>query len=763
MLKEEGLEGIKKKILEVKEGLKTSLKQEIEKELREKELVENENSEEINKLYCELCLRKAQACKKIESDLPDSFASSAATRKQLDSIRIKLAKFCAFSIDKPSDEEQPEYVIYTYVKEFLTYPDVKLIDSDKEKILDLLDFLLGITFSVKFNKKHAHLFSYFNKFIERNKLSLAHCLTEIDGLKKLEYFSEQTFFTIKCKFYAVIRAIDASIIYNNLLTQIASRADKEFSDNETLKTFITCFVDQCNDTFSKNQSDNFDSAILLLYQALSRKRNALKTVASTSSTSTAGSALLRNIEENLQKLRSEPELKSKPLEEFKISYEQKTGNKFLEGSLKEGNFSKGMQLTRIDSVEINHYFLMKEINRCPLETRKAFDSALKKYEDNLLFSDNKKPRSNIEESKFRNLKGALFKKIGERKETIIANLHHKIGPISADFLALAQNTAEKVKNSVESFRSSPPKHIQPPSILFDSVKKEITSKLTTLNDRLNQLVFQLNFHSLLKIRKINNKDILPDDMENIMDRGEKISYFSSFNDKNLFTLQKIIKVEKDINSFYSEIVNKFIETIQKIKHSDSWFENTDQAGSAEKIFKRGYLFKKHLKLDKLKREVGKKINFTNIKSFFLKQHFFSLLSYRIIRWPWMNKDDFAASWTEQLIFLKAIDDINEKNYKSEDLSNVIEIYHQVISNKKEGNYSIAENFHQYLINNITGYKCEIDKLLIDVNNLVPGYEKKPSSPASVQITASNHTNPFFNSASTTNAQTSSSALLIKSR
>ena len=707
---------IKKDILEIIDSLKMPFKFEIEEQLKAQITLSKylpnieENIQALN-----LCLCKAKGYKKIELDFPDTLITSDEELSlKLELVRKNLAKHYALFLGEffsVKANETEALIVYEDVKIFL-HKTINRFSSFKEINVKILNFLAiffeknEIIFSIcSFKKSLKDLFGFIEYLVnEKRGLQTIACVEKLTILENLELFSNKISAEINKSAYKIIYEMDALILYKSLLLQISLLTKSIFNGDFILKEFIVAFIEKFSD-FSYPSKDDFDSIILLLYIVLEDK--ARKSMVGTSNIwiNTLGYEIK-------EKLIGETEIGLQLLK-FINSYEQKTSDKLA---------AKVRQFKNIDPVKVNPFLKIEEIapeviyrvfleniNRSTVSVKQAFFLTLKKNDYISLY-----PIEHYDET-IAGIKNPLEKAIGFYKKK---------------FIDAAKGIATKSFELIKNFESNVPSEKIELASSNEVSKNEGIVSVAHMKESLSKINAELKiFKSNLKSLCFGINIIYHPAHTNF----EKEKYLKCPLAIN--TLVEIEKLKKEVGDFLKKnSLNKFseklINNILVLNKRISWFDSEAKPlRFFKQLFKRGYFSKDKIKFAKLKNRLDTKINFDAEIIFFKSQSFFSLLSYGVIRWPWLNKIFFATDWAEQLVFSKAIDQINEKKYdiklaqyianpsldnECNCLSEIIELYNHITSARVGKQYSLV-SIYSSLNSDVKSFESKVETLLAELS------------------------------------------------
>lgn len=553
----------------------------------------------------ERCLCRVKGYQKIDADLPDSLISegdACLVKPKLDKIRLKLADLYANILANNTSKEPDVKNSYVEIKCFfytVYQSDIKKVSfSNKLKIFNLLINLLEKKDDIaleKFHEEFTPLFLFIKSLIDKQK-NIGKILTYPGKLRgkptQLESYTSENILAIKKDFYSIIRDKNEKIIYQDLLEQLFNLANEQFS--ASFKEFSVKFVNQSFYGTDMTPSD-FKLVIGLVYRALENShRNNKKTA--------QNADLLFN---TFKKVMGKKSLIDH-LKEFETDFEEQTKqripnienigkNKVIE------KFNKSLSefnLTNVTEHKISMRYLI---------------GSTKKFK-NIAF-----------------LGGETLYKVKEHITSASENLN-------GIFSSVAENV--KVKNDLNTLNEI--KEIRQDSegekINLNPLKvksSDFLKKLEILENKIYPFISKMSVTEELNISRIN---VNPFSLE---DKGiyKKVDeYIESFKDNHSNLIQKLLN----------------LLIVEKIKRENDWFDVNHKASLAERLFNRGYLSSNSL-IKKLKSKLDKNMSFIQYKNFFKEKSFWNLLSYGLIRWPWVNKEIFSIKWAEQLCLPTVLD------------------------------------------------------------------------------------------------------------
>lgn len=201
----------------------------------------------------------------------------------------------------------------------------------------------------------------------------------------------------------------------------------------------------------------------------------------------------------------------------------------------------------------------------------------------------------------------------------------------------------------------------------------------------------------------------------------------------------INKCQELIDEFDASSNVKFEQLTQQAIDSFKrklWLEKSETDGSSwfNKIFRRGYI-NSAFTIKKIKSYLTGDLNFNKVNNFFSNQSFWGLLSYGIIRWPWMNKIVFSQTWAEQFYLPDAVNQMEElRNKLSIDhnkviLGKIMDLSGKFLPDKNEIVRKLAA-FKQYTIRTLN----QLDVLEKAINGHLNGKENSFSQGQTVFFT-----------------------------
>lgn len=207
-------------------------------------------------------------------------------------------------------------------------------------------------------------------------------------------------------------------------------------------------------------------------------------------------------------------------------------------------------------------------------------------------------------------------------------------------------------------------------------------------------------------------------------------------------LQLVNKLDESINEEYGtktqKILNEFEEINFAIKERDCWFAEPEinKPSLVHKALHRGY-FNSNFTIKKIEARFDSYPAYTDNNNFILERNFGTLLTYGIVRWPWMDKIVFARNWAEQLCLSKMItrtEGLKNKllNNSSNDLiKEIIALLEPFLPYKNKIVICILDSFKEYVasqlkqsevlkqeINKHYLLMCDLERKSIDKDNLI---------------------------------------------
>lgn len=615
---------------ELQNKIKTSIKNE---KLRKYLLECLKNECEINSLNLPSFLiekaaqrfkDKIKACQQIEIDLPDNLIPSSDSYiilPKLETLRLKLAMLYADSFGSEITEERSSY---TGIKDFI-FNILSISFNLKLKYFDLTIKLLEKAEADKaksyFNREVIGALDLLKKFVTEEKY--------IPNEADLKYISdlgrESNEVGIRKCFYGIIRELNKKLLFQDLLEQLLKIVKNQ--NNSPLIQFNIIFITNCLNDVTMEAAD-FNQIIGLVYRALEQHNRI-----------------------SLQKFHAvfKRVLNQKNLNDHLIKYEEnfkeKTSGQIINDTIRYDltdnekntveNNTQELDLTIYFPTHINNEKIRDKFT----ESQHCSNEALEK---NITHNDV-------------GLKNKWFGLIGSKLHELKTNVKTKATDVKENLMEFVEKKTDEIKG----FRREN----------SETLNQEENSKTDEMN--LNASVIQAK-EKLLSIKeKLDSWNLILH-----ISNAQHHNYSNQINASQVNITQCLMlnEVDDSTNQEYKTLIQQIVTEFEKIntaiKEKNKWFSKPELGKSSlfHKIFRCGY-FNSNFTNEKIKSHLGVRPNFLEINNFILKQGFWRLLSYGIVRWPWMNKNIFADTWAEQFCLPEIINQTNnlKNNHAAEDV------------------------------------------------------------------------------------------------
>lgn len=566
---------------------------------------ENPLSVPLKVVYLEQWLRYAKKCKKVAEDFlgRDYLRLDPKVSKDFFS---KLIDVCVLECTCPQDKiNQQIYANWLNIKDkkvgLCSTTGYVSIDND---IINLLITFLSTNYrTISIDE--------INNFFENRLLLINNKTENLDKQIKYGYFLFKL----------------AAVVDNKLMGDPLSIFIKTFVDGFN---FVLIFGSKKRDCDSKeilglNSEENLKLSIALIYQALSKKFARMGHVATC------------DIQQQLLK--------------FKNDYEKVFPSEDLNTDQLKGSQIKD-KIKRLPP-ELNEYFSLDAVNASSEEVATQFDKALRQCGYNKVFIWH------------------LLKKTEE-------DAFQKPAPKPPNFQPLVSlNSLPDLTRTTDLVTPGDVTSIEEKLNAFRQKLDDMISLLTDINVLLRQKqnLVPMPVHSVIEA-----PEELEQQTKNTQQSLGSTFKLTIFKFKNVLfeQVQKLVpndsestkkkeeiaELEHQTKNIQESLSSLYRSTIVKIKEqiaNRSWQE--DAKLSFKKRIKYFFLLGLYdVNSEKLKAliKLNDKDDFKYEKDFFLKTNFYSLLSYGIIRWPWLNKEKFATAWSEQFFLLKIEGILSEK-------------------------------------------------------------------------------------------------------
>lgn len=634
--------------------------------------------------------KKLKGYQQIEKDLPDNLIpneESYVILPKLNTLRLKLAILYAERLGNENIEEKNSY---NEIKLF-TFKILKLINFNlKLKCFDLSIKLLHKTIEdPNFNKEFIGVFDLLKLFVnERNYLPSEEDLQYISNLG-----SDANEEDIKKCFYGIIRELNKKIIFKNLLNKILEIIKNQ--NNSPLMQFNIIFITKCLNNVSSLDANDLNQIVGLVYRALEHYNELI---------------IMKKVSHFFNKMFSQKNLKDY-LMEFEADFKEKTSGQIINYPERH-DFSSNEKNTvenTTQELDLSIYFPIHINNE---KIRVKFAESQQCFNGTLVKNINTN-----EHLAFNNFREELAI-ISNKAYEIIENAKAIASDAKENLVEFAETSADRLTNFLKKkSETSLEKNAQTDIDLNVSLNEAkakllpIREKLTAWNSILITNVGE-NYHN-----PRNQIDTSEFDLNQCLELVNSFTF--SLNEK--------------FNGFIQQILDEF-EKINNALQKDSWFAKPeiDKSSFFHQIFLRGYFSGKYT-IEKMKDYLKNDLSFATVNNLISKQSFWGLLSFGIIRWPWINKIIFAQNWAEQFRLTDVIKEIEKiKNTlagrdEEKILKEIISISSELLPSQSEIS-DILDNFKRKIVKDLKQLETleqKIDNGLNEKENSLFSLNSKP--------------------------------------
>ncbi len=484
----------------------------------------------------------------------------------------------------------------------------------------------------------------------------------------------------KC-FYGIIRELDKKLLFQDLLNQLLKIVKS--TNGSPLMQFNIIFITKCLNNVSSLEAENLNQVIGLVYRALE--------VYTESITKKKALTAFKKIfnQKNLNKY----------LIEFAKDFKEKTSGQIVNDPLRHdlSNDEKNALENNTQEFYLTIYFPTYINNE---KIRAKFAEA--KFDYNQAFEKKITSNDNFSLKYFRE---GLVNVISKSNKLI-----EKVKTLASDVKENLEEFAETSSNRLTSLIKKDSEILNPQEY-EETDEMELNNSLTQATARLSSVKEKLNLWN-----SILNYSIEPHvNQQNQIDTSQiNVNNCSEF----IMALDK--SINKEFSLLMQQILEKFKEINDNIKKQGYWLEKPEvnKPSRFYKVLHRGY-FNIDFTIKKIKTTLGDVLSFEDINNFISKQSFWTLLlSYGIVRWPWMNKVFFAHTWAEQLCFPEVINKteklkIKLLNNKNEDLLEEIITLQKFLSPyKTQAVVNIIIDFKKYIVDHLN----QVETLELEIND-----------------------------------------------
>lgn len=652
---------------ELQNKVKASIKNE---KLREYLLECLKNECELNSLNLPLFLigkatqrfkKKIKACQQIEIDLPDNLIASADSYiilPKLETLRLKLAMLYADGLGSITEEKSS----YDGIKYF-TLKSLSINFNLKLKYFDLIIKLLEQIIADQPNKELVGAVDLLKLFVNEpihhpNERDLQYINNLGSEANAIHIDKKKDILTIRKMFYSVIRELNKKLLFQYLLNQLLKIVKNQ--NNSPLIQFNTIFITKCFNEVEM-EADDLNQVIGLVYRSLEHYNK----------------INIKKYHAIFKQMLNQKNLIDH-LIEFEENFKERIFQPIINDSVNHNLENKESNVKVSNSTELDFPLYFPVINNEKIQAKfvKSQQVFNKSLEKNITNNGNKV----LENFKWFGLIGSTFHELTANAKAIVSDAKENLeefAETSADRL-----TGLLKKNSETSY---PEKNKKNDEIDLNALLMQVKAKLLPIKEKLESWNLTLN-------PSIDQHDSYSNQIDT--------SQFDLNQD-----LALVDRLDDSINEKYKSLIQQIVTEFEKIhtaiQERDYWFEKPEIAKSSlvHKIFFRGY-FNSSYTIKKIKDSLGAIPIFTDINNFFFKKNFFALLSYGVVRWPWMNKTVFAYTWAEQFCLPEIINRTNnlKNNHDSKDvLKNVISLVEYFFPYKKSENIiQILDDFKKYI-------------------------------------------------------------------
>ncbi len=619
--------------------------------------------------------KKLKGYQQIEKDLSNSFILSGEEcllSGKLDILRLNLAILYADSLGSEIPEEKSRYDrIKDFIFKILSLKKIQL----KLKCFDLIIKLLEKNIEdSRFNTEYITALDLLKLFVNE-----PHALSIPD----LQYISnlgrETNEEDIRKCFYGIVRELNEKLLFQDLLKQLLKIIEKQ--RNTPLILFNIIFITKCLNDPEMNIGD-LNQVISLVCHVLDHYNEL---------TTKQPSVILR-------KLFNQSLI---DLNEFKKDLKEKISPAIIINSANQSWQGKNSDHVAdiLQELDFAIYFPI-HINNEKIKT---------KLSESKFYYNHTLEKKNPANDRF------TFKAFKER----IVKISSKVNKIMANAKYLASDAKENLEEIAETNTDRLTNFFKKKSEIIYSEKNEKIDKknmiilLIQAKEKLLPIKEKLDSWNLILHTTIDQNDTHLNEIDlSQFDLNQCLELVDRLNDST----------NKTVNDKIQQIVTEF-EKINTIKEKGNWYLIPEFEPSLfHKIFRYGYLNSNYT-IKKIRVHFGVHPSFIEINNFILKQSFCRLLTFGIIRWPWMLKINFACSWAEKLCLPGVINQTKElkskllNNMDNELLEKVITLSKDFFPYKNQVD-QILNSFKSYVVatlNVLEALKQKIEESLSEDN------------------------------------------------
>jgi hypothetical protein len=634
---------------------------------------------------------KIKACEQIVNDLPDRLISDRdPLLKNLDTLRFMLAMVYINSSGEIIEHNYKEMKFF--ISKVLNLKSYQLKLNYFYLAIKLLEKIETGKEESHCNKEFIGALDLLQKFVTEEKYIPNEA--NLKYISDLDHGSNES--DIRKSFYGIIHELDNKLLFQDLLKQLLKIIKNK--NDSPLILFSSIFIEMCL-VDAQMEAEDLHQALRIMHSAFKDYNEQINKKFNSFSLN----RLIRNDLIDLNQFEKDKQ------EKISRSITDNLANK---SSQKQESVQVALILKEFDFGT----FFTTDVNSKKIKSK--LDEAKVNYNDTFK-----------REASADNFSSKFFKE-GWKKISSTANqIIEKGKAITADTVVnleeFAENNANRLTTLIKKNRATS----------FSLEQEEIYG--LDLNNSLTEAKEKL---ALVKVKlsiwnSILNFPVEPHINQHNHDTGqikitENIAAFETSINKKYTSLKLQI----------SKILNEFERNNNEIKTKNYWFAKSENSkpSLAHKIFHRGY-FNIDFSAKKIKAELGNAPSFDKINNLILKQSFWSLLfTYRIVRWPWMNKTIFAHTWAEQLCLPDVITQTEELksklfNNSNEDLvEEIIVLLNAFPSYKKS--QTVVEILNE-LKNYIVAQLIRLESFELEISNCLKENINRPIASHSLRKTS----------------------------
>lgn len=552
---------------------------------------------------------KIEFCEQIENDFPNRLipvADNSVLGTNFEILKLMLSKLYDVNSRKIIEYNYDE--IKSFINKLLNLQNFPLKSKYLYLTITLLEKLEADRAAPHFNKEFVGAFDVLKKFVTENKY-----IPDEADLKYVSLLDRKgNENLIRKSFYRIIHELDKKLLLKDVLKQLL----QILKNNSPFIQFTTIFINKCLEDAEMDVTD--------LHQAVQIIHSALKNYNKQFKTKKISTIFKQNLID---------------LSEFEKDLQEK-----ISLSLIDNLVIQSSQNEKLDPIfHLFGFFFNDDVSK------KIKDKlAIAKDAYNQTVAKKTADHSSIQKS---------WRKISTSATTIMVN--------AKDITSALVKNLEDLKEKTNS-KFLMISLIEKDSETLNSHEVEGTDEIDINNSLMETKITIIAIRK--KLKSWNSQ------LNKFMGSQDNQYNCSAKNQINVDSYSKfVIDLDTSINKKYNSLNEQIIEKVKSnLKNKANWLEKPEinKKNLMYKIFYRGY-FNINFSIEKLKAQLGSNPSFDKAKKYISEQSFWTLLfTYRIVRWPWMNKAFFAYGWAEQLCLpgvINKIEELSQSNNNNQDL------------------------------------------------------------------------------------------------